>query len=135
MKRTPLTRHTRLDRGRPMKRSTKVKGRNEKRRKKEWERAYHSAERVAFVKSLRCCASGVKGSIENAHITTGGMSRKADYTQIVPLHVDLHRQLHQIGRATFERCWKINLDIAAAQTQAAWESHCQARRRAPGANE
>lgn len=67
-----------------------VKRVNVARRKKEWARAYHSKERVEFVKSLPCWKCGACGQSQNAHTVTGGKSRKADYDTIVPLCARCH---------------------------------------------
>jgi hypothetical protein len=116
VKRSAPTRRTGL------KRSRKPPKRNVKRRASEFARCYGSKARVAFVRSLPCSACGVIGYSQNAHVCRvgGGMGRKAHYTTIVPLRGAMHRELHQIGRASFEEKYGVDLDKAAADTQAAW---------------
>lgn len=85
-----------------------------------WVRAFHSQERVEWVQARPSAASG-KGPCENAHVKSGGTSRRADYIWIVPLTFDEHRkQLHQHGHKTFEARYGIVLLDEAARTQAEW---------------
>lgn len=93
--------------------------RNEKRIEREFRRAYHSEERVIFVRSLPCLVSG-KRNCENVHIEGDGMGRKSHFTLIVPLRQTFHRELHDIGRDAFEAKYGVNLDEAAAKTQRGW---------------
>lgn len=121
-----------------------IKRLNPRRRKSEFARCYHSKERVAFVKSLPCVGCGfdprtnIYGACENAHIETGGTSRKSDYTKVVPLcaphpvggrigrlvvfrsEEGCHRDLHHLGRESFEAKYKVNLEKAAAETEKRW---------------
>ena len=116
MKRTPLRRKARL--------ATKSRLRARKRIKAkarsniEFQRIYGSQRRVEFVKNLPCVVCTKKPS-ENAHIKSGGMGRKADYTQIIPLCASCHRLQHEKG-------WKalgldaMLLDGLAYSTQWMW---------------
>lgn len=97
----------------------KVKKVNPGRRKREWARAYHSIERVCFVKSLPCIVTGQTGC-ENAHIVGGGMGRKADYTLIVPLVAAMHAQLHSIGASQFSLLHGVDLFACAVETERRW---------------
>ncbi len=102
-----------------------VKRVNRKRKASAFERAYHSKERVAFVKSRPCFVANGQccGGIENAHVTkdgSEGIGRKSGYRCIAPLCHSHHRELHQIGPA-FEPEYGVSLVFAAAQTQLAWE--------------
>lgn len=104
-----------------------VKAVNRKRRDREFERAYHSVERVEFVKSLPCRACNGAGS-ENAHTkdSEAGMGRKGSYRSIVPLCGGLsgcHRALHRIGQASFERQTGLDLAAEAALTEKWWVAH------------
>lgn len=102
-----------------LKRKVRVKPRNPKRRQSEFARAYHSKERVEWVKSLPCCVCSTVPS-DNAHVGNGGAGRKAGYESIVPLCREHHRELHNIGIQSFnERHW-IWLHIVADTTQAVW---------------
>lgn len=137
MKRSPLP-----PRRAWIRRRTKPKKVNRKRKASEFARCYHSRKRVAFVKSLPCIGCGVVGYSENAHVVIDGAGRKADYGQVVPLcgpHYTkplvpsllgtalalrgCHNELHQMGRAAWELYRHIDLDEAAARTETAWQSH------------
>ena len=114
-----------MKRSAPLRRSGRLKARNAARRKREFARCYHSAERVEFVKALPCAVCYCTPS-ENAHTTGGGASRKADYTTIAPLCAFHHAQLHRIGVDTFQIRHVIRLRNEAAHTQALWQRHCAA---------
>jgi hypothetical protein len=114
VKRSPLTRRTRL------------KAVNAKRRKKEYTRCYESRARVAWAKRQPCMvfpSGGCDGPMENAHIVTDGMGRKADSRYVVPLCHAHHCLLHVMGTALFERTYTISLAYGAEQTEAAWRAH------------
>lgn len=119
MKRTPLKR------GKPIERRTPVRKSNPARRKREHARAYGPKARIAFVRSLPCIVPGAShiGPIENAHIETGGMGRKADASLLVPLCHSHHRLLHSWGVASFQRVFCLDLAAEAEATEAAWQSH------------
>lgn len=110
MKRTPLKRKTKL--------VAKTKPKAKKRTTSDFARVYGSKARVEWVKSQPCVACH-SGPCENAHIKSGGVGRKADFTQIVPLCASCHRIQHQKG-------WKAigfnaaRLDYLAFQTQFKW---------------
>lgn len=98
----------------------RVKRKNVKRSKREWERAYGSKQRVEWVKSQPCVACW-KTPCENAHIVTGGMGRKADYDQIVPLCRYHHRVLHNEGLYIASQLWhRTSLVEDAAHTAREW---------------
>ncbi len=109
----------------PPKAKKAVKRVNVKRRKSEFARCYGSRQRVAFVKSLPCAVNlGCSHwGIENVHIETGGVSRKSSDDKILPLCEVHHRQLHIIGRESFERIYGIILEEAARRTENRWQSH------------
>lgn len=88
MKRTAIKRKTKLKAGKPIK--------AKKRSASDFARVYGSKARVEFVKSLPCVACNATPS-DNAHIKSGGMGRKADYTDIVPLCSKCHTLQHQRG--------------------------------------
>lgn len=123
MKKTPLKRHTELKRGGP------IAPKNPDRKAREFVRAYHSEDRVLFVKhGLRCCVPHCyRMPCENAHIETGGMGRKAHYTKVVPMCGYHHREIHQLGRETFEtkhgdRGIAFDLDVEAEWTEQMWQA-------------
>ena len=108
---------------------TPIKKVNRKRRASAFERAYGSAQRVAFVNSLGCSAPlryGLgrhDGPVQNAHIIGGGAGRKADADKIIPLCQRHHATLHSVGVETFEQAYGLNLAARAAEIHAAWLSH------------
>ena len=123
MKRSPMPPRTKpMKRSGPLSRYAKINAQNRKRRAAEWARAYDSAERVAFVKGLRCAACGSIAGSENAHIVSGGMGRKADASLVIPLCPPCHREQHAIGEHTFSARYDLDYARAAAETQAAWEA-------------
>jgi hypothetical protein len=92
--------------------------RNVERHGDEWIRVYGSPERVAWVNAQPClvASSACAGKMENAHIKTGGISRKADAEFIVPLCRHHHRgELHVIGTASFEAKHGLSLEFHAAR--------------------
>ena len=100
----------------------RVKRKNVKRHKREWIRAYHSAERCEFVRSLPCIACGWTPS-ENAHTVGGGMGRKSDYSCVAPLCKAHHQKLHTLGSKTFESNYLFGaLEQYAKETEAAWQA-------------
>ena len=114
---------------------------NPARRKREWDRAYGSKERVQWVRTLPCVACGRVGFSENAHVTntdkSGGGSRRAGYQCIAPLCGYLwsilnncHGALHRLGPASFQLRYHIDLASCAAATEKAWLARCAARREA-----
>ena len=120
MKRTPMPRPTK-----PLARATPVKATNPKRKRQSFARAYGSPERVAWMQAQPCLVCG-QGGCENAHVGTGGMGRKSDACQIVPLCHRHHAELHAEGRQTFEGHHRIDLAHWAAVVDARWEaSHPQ----------
>lgn len=118
---------------RPMK---KTRLKPKKRSAAEYARIYGSKARVEFVKAMPCVGCGrdwehTRVPIDNAHIENGGVGRKADYTKIVPLcsraapKFSCHGRFHRHGREDLEIWAGINLETAAAQTEAAWLAHTQ----------
>lgn len=100
-----------------------VKRSNPARKAKAFKRAYGSRARVAFVKSLPCVACGVVGYSENAHVTSGGVGRKADASQIVPLCGPHHLHLHAWGIDTWTKHYRKDLHYFAMDTEQRWQSH------------
>ena len=132
--RSPLVSSARISRKEPVrKRRARVRTRNTKRRTTNWQRAYHSAARVAFVKSLPCAITGDTGYPRrvNAHTRTGGAGRKADYWTIIPLAPYLHELQHRKGWMAVvanDRRWSAEhvrdtLAVIAAETQSLWLAH------------
>jgi hypothetical protein len=112
----------------PVKR-TAVKRVNRKRKASEFQRTYGGKARVEWVKSLPCCAvNGLFhiGPIENAHITTDGMGRKADAQCIVPLCAGHHAFLHRRGAKAIREFLAAPFSKIARETEAAWQAHLAA---------
>jgi len=94
VKRTPLKRKTRLTSNAKPKARKRIKAKP--RSGIEFQRVYGSKRRVEFINSLPCMVCAKRPS-ENAHIKSGGMGRKADYREIIPLCPSCHRKQHQHG--------------------------------------
>ena len=95
---------------------------NPARRAKEWARAYGSLERVFYINNHLSCVveTCVRTDLQNAHIETGGMSRKADADKIVPMCSE-HHALHHTGAETFVECYGLDLQAMAAETERLWQ--------------
>lgn len=99
---------------------------NRKRREREFERAYGGSVRSKWVKTLRCIVTLRYGTeddpIDNVHIETGGVSRKADADKVVPMLRSKHRELHKIGQETFARKYPwVDLEAEAAEVERRWQ--------------
>ena len=93
---------------------------------KDWKRVYHSIERVYFVSvALGCCVPDCRDlhGCEGHHIIGGGMGRKSEYVNIIPLCLRHHRQIHGLGKQTFAERHRFDLERAAKRTQGQWEEH------------
>lgn len=88
------------------------------RRQKEWARAYHSEERVRWVKHHPCLVCGRTPS-ENAHTRSGGMGRKADADTIAPLCHEHHHE-YDNHKATFEDTHGLDLKAEAKALDERW---------------
>ena len=137
LRKSPLKRS-----GKPLKR-TRIK--KKPRSKSEFARIYHSKERVEFIKSLPCCACGIEGFSDNAHVappSKKGTGYKAGYIWIVPLcgtrtdvsnpaylvwTMGCHGYSHQCGRDSFEEKYGINLKACAIETHNRWLEHSRSR--------
>lgn len=92
----------------------------------EWRRAYGSLERVFFVAwALPCVVPGCRlherHGCQNHHWRTGGMGRKADSTEIVPLCKYHHDKVHLMGRQSFEEYFDVDLEKEAEYTETEWK--------------
>lgn len=133
IRRSPLPRPTT-----PIARRVKPKRVNRARQKREKARTTESPDRVKWIGQRPCVACKhrptEKHPNDGHHIKTGGGSRKADSRFVVPLcrsrlsgfdlYEGCHQVLHRHGRALLEALHGIDLDTAAAETEAAWQSHC-----------
>ena len=88
MKRTPMKRKTKL--------VSKTKPKVKKRTTADFARVYGSKARVEWMRAQPCVACG-QGPCETAHTKSGGVGRKADYHDTVPLCVSCHRLQHAKG--------------------------------------
>ncbi len=75
---------------------------------------------MLFVKALPCFGCD-GGPSENHHIVNGGMGRKSDYTNIIPLCMPCHRKLHSVTRRANPNEW---LAEYAAYIEHLWQAHC-----------
>lgn len=130
MKRSPMKRRTPLRSRRGLVvasagRQTRkpINSRNSARQRRSFARAYGSKARVEWLKAEPCAISG-RTPCDVVHAIGGGMGRKSDARFTLPLHRDLHRELHQIGVASFEAKYSISLVGVAAVTNARWEALC-----------
>jgi hypothetical protein len=143
VKRSPITRKTPLKATKPLK-ATRATGEASKprtrpirpkkrapedfaKKKKQWERAYGSVERVEFIAALPCIACGMR-PCDNAHgpDSDSGMGRKGSYRSIVPLckgPSGCHAALHRIGVQSFQKQARVDLKASALATALAWERH------------
>lgn len=102
---------------------------------REKERTYGTRERRAFVRALPCCACGVEGFSQNAHVVKidAGAGRKGSYLGIAPLcgsrilNDGCHHAFDE-HRSTFYRKhpW-FDAHAAASYTEAAWQCHLAQR--------
>ena len=126
MKRSPLPKRRSY-----IKRRVRVKPRNEKRHAANWTRAYHSVERVQFVKDLPCanCGYQAKGGCDNAHTENAGMSRKGHFSTIIPLcHERWEGKIFRMGcHARYDLHELPHLEMRTVElrtmTEIAWQRH------------
>jgi hypothetical protein len=123
MKRTPLRP------GKPLARRKRIRAMNPKWRRAETERAYGTRAYRAWGASQPCCVCGKEATEDapnhNAHIKPrgelpSGMGRKPDKRWLVTMCHTCHSEYHQRGEDTFQRLWKIDLDLEAAARWARW---------------
>lgn len=120
--RKPLRRSTT-----PIKRKTRVRPINRKRKAKTFARAYGGSARAEFVKGMACIVGRIQeypkcwGDMVNAHIKGDGAGRKADARFCVPLCVYHHDQLHELQPRLFQLGYGVNLEEAAKATEMAWQ--------------
>lgn len=105
----------------PMRKPIKRKKRTES----EFARIHGSRARVAFISSLPCAACG-RGTPppgnHNAHIKTGGIGRKADSTDIIPLCADCHGAQHRMGWDAIGLEEMAERERRAAIVERAWQA-------------
>lgn len=99
-----------------LKRKTGLKPK--RRKPSEYARIYGSRARVEAIKRMRCAVPGCGlGPCHNAHIRNGGMGRKSDWTDIVPLcgrhHFAFDDQLGSVE--LFDRRFGTDLEALAAR--------------------
>lgn len=104
------------------------KKRDAERKAREFARAYGSEERCYYVAQLACVVPWCdrRGWMENAHIETGGVSRKADANKVVPCCAYHHRTgpiaMHW-GIESFQVETGVDLEEAARLTEESWQRY------------
>ncbi len=90
--------------------------RRKRRKPSEFDRVYGGALRVRWQKARNCDFCGASPPTEMAHITNGGMGRKANACYTVSACRPCHHELdHGIGKKGMERMHNISLrELAAA---------------------
>lgn len=128
MKRTELRRKTPMKRGRSLGSSRSSGTKRKPRSPEEFARIYGSKARVEFVKRLPCAACGYdRDRCENHHIRGDGVSRKADYTTIIPLCAICHDLWHDKGRSYVAQRFGLDPEHAARTTEHAWQAESARR--------
>lgn len=96
-----------------------VKRTNPERRAKNFARAYGGAY-ADRIRAMRCCIASVAcfGPTQAHHTVTGGASRKADASTLVPLCQFHHNLWHNNG--DFRRAYRESLTVLAASL---WQSY------------
>lgn len=131
-RRTELRRTSWMKRGTSKLARTRLRAVNAKRKAKEFARAYGDDDRVTWFQRHPCLICGQSPS-ENAHLGNGGMSRKSDADQIVPLCGDFVNGCHRAfdewpgTREDFEAVFAPRL---RQQTLAWWAQYLDRRYRA-----
>ena len=87
----------------------------------ERERIYGPPSYRVWLESKGCILCRTT-PIEIAHVRTGGMGRKADWTHTIPFCHTHHAEQHQIGTKSFQARYGVSLTDRAAQIQQAWEA-------------
>ena len=99
-----------------------VRRRNAKRHTANALRAYGGPDRCAWVASQPCTVRGCpRQPSQNAHTASGGVSRKADASTVIPLCAVHHHELHTVGARSFERLHALSLDTEAQRIARVWE--------------
>lgn len=129
---SPKRRAAREADGRPafstLARGKRIRPRNPEKQAEEFARCFHSLERVEFVRSLPCAATGRHGSIDNAHIKGSGVGRRAHYTSIIPLSRALHRKVHRWGWSSVPELSAEEVrEYVAALTEQRWQAELARR--------
>ena len=99
-------------------------------KQERWDHAYHSVERVKFVKAYGCVICG-RVPCDNAHMGgVGGWNLKGHHTEIVPLCSDLpgysgHHSEEHTGTKTFRTKYRkllgLDFDQIALEVEADWQ--------------
>jgi hypothetical protein len=94
------------------------------RRKRLFQRQFHSDERVRFIRGLPCDLTGKVCSVHNAHMKSRGAG--GDYETIVPLHFMAHKDFDEMPEERFEDKYgrtKQSVRDRAPLYQKMWERH------------
>jgi hypothetical protein len=126
----------RMKERKPIPRQAKPKAANPARKKRNALRTY--GEKAEWIRAQWCCACGIDGRSEAAHVGGGGTGYKGDSTMLVPLcgtrptnqklygwYVEgCHAASHRIGIKTFEKKYNVDLKARAAEYEARWLAAC-----------
>ena len=89
----------------------------------ERRRTYGPPERRRWIREQPSVVSGERGCV-NAHVPpygdASGTGRKADARWVVPLTIEEERELHRVGRQTFEEEHDVDLAAEAEQVEERW---------------
>lgn len=98
---------------------------NRKRQAKEKPRTFGDKARRAWMVSQPCCVCGKPGPSQQHHVRTGGMGRKSDYTETVPICWECHDGWHRSNPPldTVER--RDRVKQLPPEYEAAWQRHIQ----------
>lgn len=125
-KQTPIPKKNtkRQEREAWVKRQAAIRASKRRRKAAEFARTFHSQERVLFVKTLTCFATGQFGSerdpIDNAHVCddgTKGTGRRSGYACIAPLKHSAHMLLHRNPERFAKKYGAFDWPSAAAWTE------------------
>ena len=96
--------------------------RKRERTKELFARAFHSQERVEWIRSLPCALTGLIGESHNAHMRSRGAG--GTYHDIVPLSFLAHRDYDELDKIRFSAKYGTTKDRVrerAADYQRLWE--------------
>ena len=115
MRRTPLTRKTRLKPVTP------------RRRAELFAKHFHSTGYMTYIQTRGCVVGqDCRGPIQAAHVQSRGAG--GTYKSVVPMCSVHHAEQHVFGIQTFQRKYRLDLKALAAET---WKRFEKERRDAP----
>lgn len=100
---------------------------NPKRKKKRFESAYGSKERVEWIRGQRCYVTGQAGStvdpIVPSHVKTKATGGGPD--KVIPMLLSLEKEYHNIGHDSFEEKYEVDLFELADLCDKRWQAHLE----------